>query len=183
MEYACVNNNLEVLKKLTECKGDVTQINNNEENLLCSHLTKNCNKELVMYLIENKCELNITDVNSTPFSPFMVSCRNKDSSPEFLNFLIDLKANPNFINRDDQNSLHFFCDSVFNSKDQRNFDIFKYLVSSTPDIDSLDAFSNSALLYCAKFRPNEYTQYLIEKGSNRIGDALLGYIESDNPTG
>jgi len=96
--------------------------NNPSENDFIHFLTNkmHCDDEhtelLENYLIRYPKKVNIE--NSEKWTPLMVACNNKLSTPESIKLLLEKGADPNLKNRDNSSALNIFCNTL-----SKNFEL------------------------------------------------------------
>ena len=170
LEIVFKKGKVNVLKKMIEFNVDVNVKDKSLNNFLHLLLKKSCSKEMVSFLIESGVGIN--DLNRLHVSPLMVACKNNKTTVDFLQFLVEKKANANIQNNKNRNLLHHFCPQ----KEGKN-EILKYLISITEDIDQSD---HSLFIPIEHLRDFENICTMLEMGSEKISHALLGYVSSKN---
>ena len=178
-------------KTLTYCGCYVTPLM-----VICSYLPRKTELEIVKFLIENGCDVNITDENgnnalllickrgfhqdfeiiklllehnsNVNSSAVTLSCLMHavyDNNYDIAKLLIEKNADINFINKDGDNILNFFCFSV-NRKDNK---IIELLIENGADVNCKNKSDEIPLMNLIKYSSSlddvKYIKLLISKGS------------------
>ena len=171
LNIACEKGKKEILKKFFEFNLDVNYNDHLLNNLLHLTLKKSCSKEMISFLIEKGVGIN--QLNRMDVSPLMFACKNKNTTVDFLQFLVENKADANIQNSKPKNLLHHFC-----ALEKGNNQVLRYLVSITENIDQPSTYLKYPIQISNNF---ETICTLIELGSTKINNALFGYFYSEKP--
>jgi len=130
---------------------------------------------LVQHLIEHGANINVTD--DTGKSGLMYACKN--CNMELVKYLIDHGADINCVDDDMMTTLHFLIENLTMITGQQNeseedwnenekvkeiFEIIKYLIENGADVDTVNDYGQTILMFACKSNHLKMVQYLVEKG-------------------
>jgi ankyrin repeat protein len=166
--YACINNNMELVKLLVQFKADVNKRGNNRGSALI-HASRNGNIRIVKYLLNNGAVVNQT-IGEDGYNALMQACKYYNNiypkTLDVIRHLLDQGIDINYHDKQGQTALMNSCYSGY-------YLAVKYLIDQGVDINYQDKSGETAI-----FKVFSYSQY--RRTSIRSGHIKTIRILIDN---
>ena len=133
----------------------------NEGNNMINYAARGGNKEIINYLIDKDLSYNIPNKNGgNAFIFASKGTKNHRNSLEFYQYLEELGINPNVINKDGINVLHYL------SYRNKNKTIFNYFIDKGVSVNQADKHGNTPFINAASSNNLDVVSYLYKNVKN-----------------